>query len=223
MRINILQHTPNEGPGAILTWAQAHGHETFVYHPYQFGQLPNADETDMLVLLGGPMSPNDDRPWILKERALIQRLLDDDKPMFGACFGAQQITKTLGYPVSKAPAKEVGWAPVFLQSQVISSLPEQLNVLHWHEEMFELPKGAELLFSSEAVKNQGFVLGKHIVGIQCHLEPLADNVREMVVNDFAYLEGSVLGQSADEILQTPVPAQNQQAIFDILDYISEID
>lgn len=33
MRINVLQHTPNEGPGSILDWAQARGHQTFVYHP----------------------------------------------------------------------------------------------------------------------------------------------------------------------------------------------
>ncbi|KRL53246.1 type 1 glutamine amidotransferase [Lacticaseibacillus manihotivorans] len=221
MRINILQHTPNEGPGAILTWTQARGHQTFVYHPYQFGQIPTADETDVLVLLGGPMSPNDDLPWILQERELIQTLLDADKPMLGACFGAQQITKALGYPVSKAPAKEVGWAPVYLRSHAIAGLPEQLTPLHWHEEMFEIPESAELLYSSDAVKNQGFVLGHHIVGLQFHLEALADNVREMVVNDYPYLEGSVLGQTAEDILKRPVPVENQQAIFEILDFITE--
>lgn len=26
MRINVLQHTPNEGPGAIALWAQQHQH-----------------------------------------------------------------------------------------------------------------------------------------------------------------------------------------------------
>jgi GMP synthase-like glutamine amidotransferase len=33
--------------------------ELFIYHPYQFGQLPKVEETDFLVILGGPMSPND--------------------------------------------------------------------------------------------------------------------------------------------------------------------
>ena len=27
MRINVLQHTPNEGPGAIRAWAEENGHE----------------------------------------------------------------------------------------------------------------------------------------------------------------------------------------------------
>lgn len=221
MRINVLQHTPNEGPGMIADWAAQQGYPLYIYHPYQFGQLPTAAETDLLVILGGPMSPNDDLPWIKQERGLIQTLLAQHKPLFGACYGAQQITKTLGYPVTKAPAKEVGWAPVYRQSSVIPDLPATLNVLHWHEEMFTIPTEAKLLFSSAAVKNQGFVLGHRVVGLQFHLEPKANNVREMVVNDYPYLAGSVLDQSTNDILATPIPTTNQQALFKILDYITE--
>ena len=220
MRVNILQHTPNEGPGLILDWAQVNGHQTFVYHPYQFGYLPTADETDLLIILGGPMSPNDDLPWISQERELIQELLDKDVPMFGACYGAQQIAKTLGYAVSEAPAKEVGWAPVYLQSHVIPDLPAELLALHWHQEMFEVPKEATLLFSSDAVKNQGFVMNHRVVGLQFHFEPQDDNIREMVVNDFPYIEGSILGQTATDILNMPVSTINKEVMFKILDYIT---
>ena len=220
MRVNILQHTPNEGPGLILDWAQVNGHQTFVYHPYQFGYLPTADETDLLIILGGPMSPNDDLPWISQERELIQELLDKDVPMFGACYGAQQIAKTLGYAVSEAPAKEVGWAPVYLQSHVIPDLPAELLALHWHQEMFEVPKEATLLFSSDAVKNQGFVMNHRVVGLQFHFEPQDDNIREMVVNDFPYIEGSILGQTATDILNIPVLTLNKEVMFKILDYIT---
>jgi GMP synthase - Glutamine amidotransferase domain len=93
MRINVLQHTPNEGPGMIQDWSEKNGYEMFIYHPYQFGYLPTADETDMLVILGGPMSPNDDLVWIKQERELIQKLLAQDKPIFGVCYGAQQLLK----------------------------------------------------------------------------------------------------------------------------------
>lgn len=87
--------------------------------------------------------------------------------------------------------------------------------------MFEIPKEADWLFSSDAVKNQGFVMNHRIVGLQFHFEPQADNVREMVVNDFPYIKGSILGQSAADILNTAVPKENQQAMFKILDYITE--
>ena len=43
MRINVLQHTPNEGPGAIKAWAEDRGNKVYVYHPETFGIFPIAD------------------------------------------------------------------------------------------------------------------------------------------------------------------------------------
>ncbi|KRM77606.1 hypothetical protein FC82_GL002964 [Secundilactobacillus collinoides DSM 20515 = JCM 1123] len=192
----------------------------YVYHPYQYGILPTADETDMLIVLGGPMSPNDDLDWIKQERVLIKQLLDAHKPIFGACYGAQQIAKTLGYAVHASPVKEVGWAPVTLQSQVIPGLPATSTVLHWHQEMFEIPDEAELLYSSKGLRNQGFVIEHEAIGLQFHFEPLADNVREMVVNDGAYTTGSILNETPQDILDTPVPADNEETVFKLLDYLN---
>ncbi|MGP4117087.1 type 1 glutamine amidotransferase [Levilactobacillus zymae] len=220
MRINVLQHTPNEGPGMIEDWANTHGFDLYVYHPYQFGHLPSAAQTDILVILGGPMSPNDDLPWIGQERQLIQALLAQNKPLFGVCFGAQQITKTLGYPVTKAPAKEVGWAPVYRQATTVRGIPLKADVLHWHEEMFEIPAHADLLFSSDRVRNQGFVLNHRVIGLQFHLEPRRNNVREMMVNDYPYLIGSVIHQTAQKIVDHPIPRQNRRMLFQLLDYIN---
>lgn len=222
MRINILQQTPNEGPGSVAEWAHQRGHELFIYHPYQFGVLPTAAQTGMLVVLGGPMSPNDDADWIKQERQLIQQLLDTHKPLFGACFGAQQIAKTVGAEIKGAPHKEVGWAPVYRQSNVIAQLPAKLTALHWHQEMFELPKEAQLLFSSDLLTNQGFLLGDNVIGLQFHLEPELDNVREIAVNDYQYpLVGNALHQTSEEIISQGVPAANKQAIYDMLDFISD--
>ncbi|RVU70207.1 MULTISPECIES: type 1 glutamine amidotransferase [Lactobacillus] len=220
MRINVLQHTPNEGPGAIQTWSHKHQHEMYIYHPYQFGILPKIDETDMLVILGGPMSPNDHDDWIVQERQLIKEAMTKNIPIFGACFGAQQIAKTLGYKIGKAK-KEVGWAPVYLQSDVIPGLPKKLTALHWHEETFEIPDGADLLFSSDLLKNQGFVMNHRIIGLQFHFEPLADNVREMVVNDGSYTAGNYLKQTPADILAHPVPTENEAIMNKLLDYICE--
>ena len=223
MRINILQHTPNEGPGAIRAWAKEHGHELYIYHPYQFdGVLPSADTTDFLVILGGPMSPNDDLFWIKQERQLIKELLAKHVPIFGACFGAQQIAKTLGSQITKAPAKEVGWAPVYLKSTVISGLPKRLTALHWHEERFEIPKEAVHLFESALVKEQGFLVGDNVLGLQIHFDPEADDVREIALNDRTYPnEGNALKQSTLDILQAEVPAENKAILFKLLDFITQ--
>lgn len=167
------------------------------------------------------MSPNDDLPWIAQERQLIKELLDKDVPILGVCYGAQQIAKTLGCQIKKAPVKEVGWAPVELQSDKISDLPQELTVLHWHEEMFEIPEEADVLFSNENLTNQGFVLGHQAVGLQFHLEPEKNNINEIVVNDSQYIEGSVLNQTAEQIINKSIPAANREAMFSILDYLAQ--
>lgn len=222
MRVNVLQHTPNEGPGSIKTWADQHHHEFYVYHPATFGKLPTADETDLLIILGGPMSPNDDLDWIKQERVLIKEMLDAHKPMFGACYGAQQIAMTKGAKISDAPHKEVGWAPVYLKDSTISNLPEKLTALHWHEQMFEIPEGAKLLFSSDLVENQGFLLGDNVIGLQFHFEPEEDNVRKIAVNDVDYpLENNDLHQTGEEIIAHGVPKENQEVMFKLLDFITK--
>ncbi|MGX2946213.1 type 1 glutamine amidotransferase [Enterococcus alishanensis] len=220
MRINVLQHTPNEGPGSIQSWSQKHHHQMFVYHPYQYNILPSAAETDLLIILGGPMSPNDSTEWILRERELIAQLLENETPIFGACFGAQQIAKTLGYQITKGP-KEVGFAPVYLKSKTIPHLPAELLALHWHEETFEIPAGADLLFSSDLLENQGFVMNHRVIGLQFHFEPQADDLREIVINDGNYTKDNLLNQTAEDILKTPVPIENKAVMFQLLDYITE--
>ncbi|MGX7024219.1 type 1 glutamine amidotransferase [Vagococcus hydrophili] len=221
MRINILQHTPNEGPGTIKEWAKCHNHDVFIYHPYQFGTLPSASETDMLVILGGPMSPNDNIDWIIEERKLISKLIEKNIPIFGACYGAQQIAKTLGCNISKASYKEVGWAPVYLKSDLIPDIPAKLTALHWHEETFELPKEAELLFSSDLLINQGFIISNKIIGLQFHFEPEQDDVREIAINDTDYAEQhNALKQSTSDILKAVVPKENKDVMFKLLDFIT---
>ncbi|KRM06112.1 hypothetical protein FC89_GL000979 [Liquorilactobacillus ghanensis DSM 18630] len=221
MRVNIIQHTPNERPGLILNWAQQQQHEVYIYHPYQFqGILPTADQTDLLVILGGPMSPNDDFPWLASERQLIQELIVRQQPIFGACLGAQQIVKTLGGTVTTAPVKEVGWAPINRESTLIPDLPAELTVLHWHQDTFSIPTGATRLFSSQFVPNQGFLYHHNVIGLQFHFEVAPLNVREMLINDGAYINGSVFKQSKETILNQPIPAINQKVLFQLLNYIT---
>lgn len=220
MRINVLQHTPNEGIGFIRDWAKDNGHDIYIYHPYFYeGILPSAQETDLLIILGGPMSPNDSNDWIAKERQLIRALLAENKPMFGACFGAQQITKALGYTVSKSPVKEVGWDKVYLETHTIPDLPTELVALHWHEDMFQIPKDAELLFSSDHLTNQGFLLNGNVIGLQFHFEPGPFEVKEIVTNDFSYVVDSVLNQTPQDILNHEVPEENKKVMYKLLDYI----
>ena len=91
MRVNVLQHAPNEGPGSIQAWCHARDNEMFVYHPGNFGILPTVDETDLLVVLGSPNSPNDDLDWVKNERVLIRKMFVLHLPMLPICFRCLQF------------------------------------------------------------------------------------------------------------------------------------
>ena len=87
--------------------------------------------------------------------------------------------------------------------------------------MFEVPAQADLLFSSDLVKNQGFVMNGNVIGLQFHFEPAADNVREIAVNDDQYpLEHNDLHQTSQEIIQHGVPTENKRVMYQLLDFIA---
>lgn len=64
-------------------------------------------------------------------------------------------------------------------------------------------------------------MNHRIVGLQFHFEPLPNDLREIVVNDGSYTEGSDLGQTSEEILLHGIPEENKQIMYKILDYISD--
>ena len=102
--MNVLQHSIHEGIGLIGEWAENNGYEVNVYQAANNNvKLPEVIDTDMLVVLGGPMSVNDDEEWIVKERELIRGMLMAHKSYLGICFGAQQLSKTLGLPTEATP------------------------------------------------------------------------------------------------------------------------
>ena len=80
----------------------------------------------------------------------------------------------------------------------------------------------KLLFSSDLVENQGFLLGDNVIGLQFHFEPEEDNVREIAINDSAYpLENNDLNQTAEEIIAHDVPKKNKEVMFKLLDFITK--
>ncbi len=126
-----------------------------------------------LVFMGGPMSVNDDLPWIEPSLQLMRQAVAADIPVLGHCLGGQLIAKALGGSVSPNPVKEIGWGEVH-----VADTPEArrwfgdiaaFQAFHWHGETFSLPPGAEGILASTHCANQAYVLGKHL-GMQCHVE-----------------------------------------------------
>lgn len=153
-------------------------------------QMVRIDQDDVLpesmsaysgmVLMGGPMSVNDDLPWIAPLLRLIREAIEMDIPVLGHCLGGQLMSKALGAEVSKNPIKEIGWGVVTLSDNDVArhwfGHLDQFDAFHWHGETFALPTGATHILSSAHCSNQAYAIGKHLA-LQCHIEMTVDMVK----------------------------------------------
>jgi GMP synthase-like glutamine amidotransferase len=177
MTIAIFRHAGTEGPGYLAKFLDER------QIPWKLIAIDAGDAVPQdaaaysgLAFMGGPMSVNDDLPWIPPVLALIRDAVTRDIPLLGHCLGGQLISKALGGVVSRNPAKEIGWGEVQVSDNDIARAwfgdVRSFAAFHWHGETFTLPQGATHLLSSAHCTNQAYAIGKHLA-LQCHIEMTA--------------------------------------------------
>jgi GMP synthase-like glutamine amidotransferase len=202
----IVRHYRTEGPGYFAIYLERCGLPWRLVRLDAGDPLP-ADPSTIggIAFMGGPMSVNDDLPWIEAACALVRGCVEADVPVLGHCLGSQLMAKALGGRVSANRAKEIGWGEV----QVVP-VPEArrwlgeertYKVFHWHGETFSLPPGAVRVLSSSLCDNQAFVLGKHFA-MQCHVEMTAELIEAWCHS------------GAEEIAQSPGPGVQSPAAIE---------
>jgi GMP synthase (glutamine-hydrolysing) len=187
-KIYVLQHHPVENlgniadalEGAALAWQ---------YIRVADGQPLPADMKGAggLVVMGGPMGvyQTDRYPWLRDEMRLIEDAIKANLPVLGVCLGAQIVAAALGAKVERNPAgKEIGWHPIRLSDaakddRLLRGLPATLTPFHWHGDIFELPRGATSLASSDKTPCQAFRHGDKAYGFQFHFEVTREGVGAM--------------------------------------------
>jgi GMP synthase-like glutamine amidotransferase len=134
-----------------------------------------------MVLMGGPMSVNDDLPWIAPLLDLIREAIDHDIPVLGHCLGGQLMSKALGAAVYSNTVKEIGWGEVSVTKNDAARHwfgdIELFNAFHWHGETFNLPEKATHLLASQYCQNQAWSIGKHLA-FQTHIEMKVEMVQK---------------------------------------------
>lgn len=132
---------------------------------------------DLMIILGGPIGAYEEEsyPFILDELRLLEKRLSSDLPTLGICLGAQIMARALGAKVYPGPVKEIGWKPLSLTESGRNSPLQYLdgeitNMLHWHGDTFDLPKGATLLASTDVCRQQAYSWGQNTLAFQCHPE-----------------------------------------------------
>jgi len=172
--VAILRHAAVEGPGYLADFLDRHAIPWQLIRVDAGDPVPTTAETfSALAFMGGPMSVNDDLPWLAQEFSLIREAYAQDIPLLGHCLGGQLISRALGAMVSRNPIKEIGWGEVTVSDSATARAwfgdLGRFDSFHWHGETFALPPGAVHLLASAHCANQGYALGKHLA-LQCHVE-----------------------------------------------------
>ncbi len=219
MRAHYLQHVPFEGLGSIESWLDSNGYELTHTRFFESVHFPDPEAIDLLVVMGGPMSVNDEDqfPWLVLEKRFVREVIESGKSVLGICLGAQMIAHAMGAKVFPNPVKEIGWFPVRGVASVDASVfrfPPSEIVFHWHGETFDLPPGAVRLAKSEGCENQAFQLGKRVIGLQFHLETTPKSAREIVSHCRHELVPSRYVQTEEEILSAS--PSRYQSINDLM-------
>lgn len=219
--LTIFRHIACEGPGYLAEVLDRHAVPWQLIRVDEGETIPaSLDNCSGLVFMGGPMSVNDDAPWIAQELALIREAQASGMPVLGHCLGGQLISKALGGSISANPVKEIGWHPVrksgtHSATDWLDGLPDAFTLFHWHGETFSIPDGAEVILENEHCAHQGFTLG-NTLALQCHIEmmqPMVGEWAELYAHELQQ-PGSSVQTAAQMTADLPAKISGAQQVAD---------
>jgi len=186
----ILMHAPYEGPGSFGEVLRDSGASVTTVRLYETPDAPLVEtEFDLIVSLGGPQNADDvaTHSWLARETEMLARAAREGRKVLGICLGAQILARALGATLHLGTAREIGFSPIEVSEEgkgdpILAGLKEAETVMHWHQDTFDLPKGAVQLASSAITPNQAFRLGRHAYGLQFHLEVTPELLAEWLDN-----------------------------------------
>ncbi|GAA5629684.1 hypothetical protein Acal02_00279 [Acinetobacter calcoaceticus] len=172
--VNVIQHLAFEDLGSLEDVFYQLGFRVRYFEAGVDDLSPALNYEGLTVILGGPIGvyETEDYPFLVDEIAGLKQRLKTNKPTIGICLGAQLIAHALGAKVYAGHQKEIGWSQLEIKAVENNPLAalENVEVLHWHGDTFDLPSNATLLASSAIYPNQAFSVGNNILALQFHLE-----------------------------------------------------
>ena len=231
MNVHYFQHVPFEGLGSIEQWLNSKTAQISMTKFYEDAYLPKVRDIDWLIVMGGPMSANEEQtyPWLRTEKKFIAEAIGNGKIVLGVCLGAQLIASALGAKVYQNQNREIGWFPVEQSVQKDTILLKNIflpnmEVFHWHGETFDFPAQAIHLAQSEGCDNQAFRIGDRVFGLQFHLEVTPATVKSLLEQCQSDLVPGRYVQSAAEMLSVPSRFHRINAVMNsLLDHLNNLE
>jgi GMP synthase (glutamine-hydrolysing) len=211
--VTVIEHVACEKPGIIEEILENRGIKPRTIHTYQ-GQPVPKDMAGLagLIVMGGPMGVYEVEhyPFLRDEMRLIERALKDQKPVLGVCLGSQLLAAALGAAVTKGKQKEIGWYPITLtpvseEDPLWTGIERAFVACHWHGDVFELPRGAISMASSNLTACQAFRYGRNAYANLFHMETTAEILQGMVeafpeeLKEAGVDDGDIVRQSAEHL------------------------
>src|ERR1017187_5504036 len=202
--IHVLQHHDCENLGTIARAIQNAGVSPRYTRTFEGQPVPKQmGDAAGLIIMGGPQSvyEQDKFPYLRDELRLINDALQQAKPVLGICLGSQLLASALGASVYPARQKEMGWNRVTLadfavNDSLFAGVQKSFTALHWHGDIFDLPRGATPLASSALTAHQAFRYGKNAYGLLFHIEVTFPQVHRMVETFSGELQAAGLNGAA---------------------------
>jgi GMP synthase (glutamine-hydrolysing) len=173
------------------------------------GPMPNELQQSDMVLLGGSghYSAAGEGDWLERALDALRMIHQRAKPTFASCWGFQAMARALGGRCVNDPDfAELGTVDLCLSAAgrtdlVFGGLPVKFCGLAGHEDhVVELPPDAELLASTERVRNQAFRFkDKPIYCTQFHPELDRESLVERVAAYPVYID-RIAGVSHEELI-----------------------
>lgn len=203
MSVLILKNIPSEGPGTIEDFLCEKGIRYRILD-CQKEAMTATEDFDSLVMMGGPMSVNEEDiyPFLKTEIELARSFIAKGKGVFGICLGAQIMARALNARVYRGREPEIGWYDIELAGDGIrdplmkklavhpraGDFWRKFKVFHWHGETFDIPEGAVRLAKSEMYPNQAFRYGDKAYAFQFHIEVKKEMIYEWLNNQSVDME-----------------------------------
>jgi len=230
VNVHFIQHETFEAPGAYLEWAKKRKYNITFSKVYEKQPVPDtADSIDLLIVMGGPQSPDTTKQECphfdaKAEITLIQKAINAGKAVVGICLGSQLIGEALGAKFEHSPEKEIGVFPMHLtqdgsKDKKINHFGPTLSVGHWHNDMPGLTPQSKVLAKSAGCPRQIVAYGNLIYGFQCHMEFTPEVVELLIAEESDFLTSNTTYkyvQKPDEIRSYNFSGMNEN-LFQFLD------